>query len=315
MVLLLSTTALPGAGSAGGATGSCFTTEDLSCLNQGATSRPGASPGEAGRGSSPRAVPAPAICRSAPAAPAACPVACLSVLLPALSPGPKRQELLRYLDELRAILQVLNYGNVEAVAPRGEWQRAAGHAGADTRVLGERFAEVAPGLGVLRPVTAEGGGGQWGPAAAAADRHTLTQRDGQRAREKSRKQRSGTTQPSESQKPGDEDIMSHVSSGARVQSGRALGGDRPLPRCPGSFTLSNAKQASLTCGCCRTLVQTPGENTLLLINRLPHWPGRSSVTACATSSTELLRADRGCRYLPGAKFKTHCKRKRKPLLE
>lgn len=231
---------------------------------------------------------------------------CLSALLRALSPGPKQQELLWYLDELRAILQVLNYGDVEAVVPRGEWQRAAGNAGADTRVLGEGFAEVAPGFRVLRPVTAEGGGGQWGPAAAAADRHRLTQRDGQRAREKSRKQRAGTTQPSESQKPGAEDIMSHVSSGARVQSRVGTG---LFCGAPGSFALSNAKRASLTCGCCRTLVQSPGENTLLLINHLPSWPGRSSITACATSSTELLRADRGYWHLPVPNLGLIAKRK------
>lgn len=62
----------------------------------------------------------------------------------------------RYLDELRAILQVLNYGYIQAVVPCGEGQRAAGHAGAHTRVLGESFAQVASGFWVLRPVTGEG---------------------------------------------------------------------------------------------------------------------------------------------------------------
>lgn len=62
----------------------------------------------------------------------------------------------QYLNELRAILQVLNYGYIEAVVPCGQGQGAAGHAGAHTRVLGESFAQVASGFGVLRPVTGEG---------------------------------------------------------------------------------------------------------------------------------------------------------------
>lgn len=62
----------------------------------------------------------------------------------------------QYLNELRAILQVLNYGYIEAVVACGQGQRAAGHAGAHTRVLGESFAQVASGFWVLRPVTGEG---------------------------------------------------------------------------------------------------------------------------------------------------------------
>lgn len=62
----------------------------------------------------------------------------------------------QYLNELRAILQVLNNGYIEAVVPRGQGQRAAGHAGAHARVLSESFAQVASGFWVLCPVTGEG---------------------------------------------------------------------------------------------------------------------------------------------------------------
>lgn len=61
-----------------------------------------------------------------------------------------------YLNELCAILQVLNYGYIEAVVARGQGQRAAGYAGAHTRVLCESFAQVASGFWVLCPVTGEG---------------------------------------------------------------------------------------------------------------------------------------------------------------
>ena len=80
-----------------------------------------------------------------------------------------------YLNELRAILQVLNYGYIEAVIPCGQGQRAPGHAGAHARVLGESFAQVASGFWVLRPVTGEEGGMREvsaGPTAAMADTHT-----------------------------------------------------------------------------------------------------------------------------------------------
>lgn len=89
----------------------------------------------------------------------------------------------QYLNELRAILQVLNYGYIEAVAPRGEGQRAAGHAGAHTRVLGESFAQVASAVRVLRPVTGEGRGREVsaGPTAAAADTQTGTHTRSRRA--------------------------------------------------------------------------------------------------------------------------------------
>ena len=97
-----------------------------------------------------------------------------------------------YLNELRAILQVLNYGYIEAVIPCGQGQRAPGHAGAHARVLGESFAQVASGFWVLRPVTGEEGGMREvsaGPTAAMADTHThthtLTQGDEQRAWQKS----------------------------------------------------------------------------------------------------------------------------------
>lgn len=98
----------------------------------------------------------------------------------------------RYLDELCAVLQVLNYGYIEAVASCGQGKRAASNAGADPCVLGQGFAEVAPGFGVLSPVTAEGGGGQCGAVAARADRHTLTQRWAT-STEQSWKQCPGTT--------------------------------------------------------------------------------------------------------------------------
>lgn len=63
-----------------------------------------------------------------------------------------------YLNELGAILQVLDYGYIEAVIACGEGQRAASHAGAHTRVLGESFTQVASGFRMLRPVTGEEGG-------------------------------------------------------------------------------------------------------------------------------------------------------------
>lgn len=65
----------------------------------------------------------------------------------------------QYLDELCAVLQVLNYGYIEAVASCGQGQRAASNAGAYSCVLSQGFTEVAPGFGVLSPVTAEGGEG------------------------------------------------------------------------------------------------------------------------------------------------------------
>lgn len=64
-----------------------------------------------------------------------------------------------YLDELCAVLQVLNYCYIEAVASCGQGQRAASNTGAYPCVLSQGFAEVAPGFRVLSPVTAEGGGG------------------------------------------------------------------------------------------------------------------------------------------------------------
>lgn len=79
----------------------------------------------------------------------------------------------RYLNELGAILQVLNYGYIEAVVACGEGQRAASHAGAHARVLGESFAQVASGFGVLRPVTGEEGGGA-GQCRAGSCRSTHT---------------------------------------------------------------------------------------------------------------------------------------------
>lgn len=90
---------------------------------------------------------------------------------------------------------MLNYGYIEAVVACGQGQRAASHAGAHTRVLGESFTQVASGFWVLRPVTGEEGGREEevsaGPAAATADSHphphthTHTQGDEQRARQKS----------------------------------------------------------------------------------------------------------------------------------
>lgn len=94
-----------------------------------------------------------------------------------------------YLNELRAILQVLNYGYIEAFVPCGQRQRAAGHAGAHTRVLGESFAQVASGFWVLRPVTAEGRGREVsaGPTAVAdTQTHTRSLKDDeQREQQKS----------------------------------------------------------------------------------------------------------------------------------
>lgn len=98
-----------------------------------------------------------------------------------------------YLNELGAILQVLNYGYIEAVVACGQGQRAASHAGAHTRVLGESFAQVASGFWVLRPVTGEEGGsrrsvqGQQLSQQTHTHTHTPThtQGDEQRARQKS----------------------------------------------------------------------------------------------------------------------------------
>lgn len=100
-----------------------------------------------------------------------------------------------YLNELGAILQVLNYGYIEAVVACGQGQRAASHAGAHARVLGESFAQVASGFWVFCPVTGEEGGrrrsvqGRQLPQQTHTHTHTHkpthTQGDEQRARQKS----------------------------------------------------------------------------------------------------------------------------------
>lgn len=97
----------------------------------------------------------------------------------------------RYLDELGAILQVLNDGDIEAVVPCGEGQGAASHAGAHARVLSESFAQVASGFGVLCPVAGEEGGrrrsvqGRQLPQQTHTPTHTHTPPHEQRARQKS----------------------------------------------------------------------------------------------------------------------------------
>lgn len=99
-----------------------------------------------------------------------------------------------YLNELGAVLQVLNYGYIQAVVASGQGQRAASHAGAHARVLGESFAQVASGFWVLRPVTGEEAGrrrrsvqGRQLPQQTHTHTHspTHTQEDEQRARQKS----------------------------------------------------------------------------------------------------------------------------------
>lgn len=99
-----------------------------------------------------------------------------------------------YLNELGAVLQVLNYGYIQAVVASGQGQRAASHAGAHARVLGESFAQVASGFWVLRPVTGEEAGrrrrsvqGWQLPQQTHTHTHspTHTQEDEQKARQKS----------------------------------------------------------------------------------------------------------------------------------
>lgn len=115
-----------------------------------------------------------------------------------------------YLNELGAILQVLNYGYIEAVVACGQGQRAASHAGAHTRVLGESFAQVASGFWVLRPVTGEEGGrrrsvqGQLLPQQTHTHTHTPTLTHKVMSKEHGRRAES-------TQKPGDEHIISQRS--------------------------------------------------------------------------------------------------------
>ena len=54
-----------------------------------------------------------------------------------------------YLDEVVAVLQVDDDGDVQVLVPRGEGQGAACHAVAHSGVLCQGFAQVAPGLRVL----------------------------------------------------------------------------------------------------------------------------------------------------------------------
>lgn len=111
---------------------------------------------------------------------------------------------------------MLNYGYIEAIVPCGQRQRAAGHAGAHTRVLGESFTQVASGFWVLRPVTGEGQGREVsaGPTATASTQtHTRSLKT--MSNESSKRAES-------SQKPRDEHIISQRSSAALARHGRAV---------------------------------------------------------------------------------------------
>jgi len=189
----------------------------------------------------------------------------------------------RYLNELRAILQVLNYGYIEAVVPCGEGQRAAGHAGAHPGVLGESFAQVASGFWVLRPVTGEGcGRSVRGPAPPRqTHRHAHTHaHSGRRATSTAEERRAGrNVAMNTSYRKG----AVLPCPGAEATEGMGLSPLTGLPRamrCPHQQPPVNPQLLSLGGD---AFLPSVGESPP------PQSPGLSTITICAAPSTELLR--------------------------